>query len=311
MTCVHEHSAACQNPRWLSLPTQIPKAWNCAGICLHNETFEKIPNLCSKLITCYSGALKETVFAKKNVVFGYERFATDVVRLKEKGREQEQLHYIQKIVDILPSNFLTKDDITVIITYRAPRIDQLTSSWKHQRDIERVYNGTALTFRSFLSRRFIGEATVYAWDSLRAATVIAQEFGLKVVVLDTSGIRLMGYDISNVVACEVIGAPCNRQNMSLELGGNLSTPIKLNVREDEKKLNDLTEDEKMAIELIMQKLDCNSVHLIFEHPRIQVIYPYLLNQTRHACSADHTYYTHEEAAQDIESVVTPEAQTLK
>jgi len=32
MTCVHEHSAACQNPRWLSLPTQIPKAWNCAPI---------------------------------------------------------------------------------------------------------------------------------------------------------------------------------------------------------------------------------------------------------------------------------------
>jgi hypothetical protein len=162
-----------------------------------------------------------------------------------------------------------------------------------------------------LSSRFIGLGELYAWDSLRAATVIAQEFGFKVVVLDTSGIQLMGYDISNVVACEILGAPCNRQSKTLELGGNLSMPIKLNVREDEKKLNDLTVNEKMAIELIMQKLDCNSARLIFEHPRILVIYPYLLNQTRHACSANHTYYTHEEAAQDIKSAVTFEAQTLK
>jgi hypothetical protein len=47
----------------------------------------------------------------------------------------------------------------------------------------------------------------------------------------------MGYDISNVVACEILGAPCNRQSKSVELGGNLSMPIKLNVREDEKNLN--------------------------------------------------------------------------
>jgi len=78
-----------------------------------------------------------------------------------------------------------------------------------------------------LSRRYIGENTVYALDSFRAATVIAQEFGFKVVVLDTSGIQLMGYDISNVVACEILGAPCNRQSKTLELGGNLSMPIKL------------------------------------------------------------------------------------
>jgi hypothetical protein len=310
MTCVHENSAACQNPPWLLLPSQIPKAWNCVGTSFQKTVFQKIPYLCSKLITCYSGALKETVFAKKNVVFGYEQLANDVVRFKEKGGD-ELMHYIQKLVDILPSTFYTKDDITVIITYRAPRIDQLTSSWKHRRDINRVYHGTALTFRSFLSSRFIGLGELYAWDSLRAATVIAQEFGFKVVVLDTSGIQLMGYDISNVVACEILGAPCNRQSKTLELGGNLSMPIKLNVREDEKKLNDLTVNEKMAIELIMQKLDCNSARLIFEHPRILVIYPYLLNQTRHACSANHTYYTHEEAAQDIKSAVTFEAQTLK
>jgi hypothetical protein len=256
-------------------------------------------------MTCYSSALEETVVAKKNVVFGFERFASDVVRLKEKGEEHEQLHYIQKIVDILPSTFLTKDDITVVITYRAPRIDQLTSSWKHSRDIEKVYHGTALTFRSFLSsRQFFGALAVYSWDPLRAATVIAQDFGLKVVVLDTSGIQLMGHDISNIIACEILGAPCNPKSMSGELGGHLSTPIKLNVREDNKNLNDLTKDEKMAIELIMQKLDCNSARLIFEHPRIQVIYPYLLNQTRHSCSANHSYYTHEEALQDIRSAVT-------
>jgi hypothetical protein len=307
MTCVHEHSAACHSPDWLSLPGQIHKVWNCAGMCLHRETYEKIYNLCSKLMTCYSSALEENAVAKKNVVFGYEGFASDVVNLKERGGENELLHYIQKYVDILPSTFLTKDDITVVITYRAPRIDQLASNWKHARDTEKVYHGAALTFRSFLSSIRFFETP---WDPLLAATVIAQDFGLKVVVLDTSGIQLMGYDISNVIACEILGAPCYPQNMSLELGGNLSTPIKLNVRQDDKNLNDLTVDEKMAIKLILQKVDCNSAHLIFEHPRIQVIYPYLLNQTRHSCSANHTHYTHEEAFQDIRSAVTPKTQTL-
>jgi len=159
MTCVHENSAACQNPPWLLLPSQIPKAWNCVGTSFQKTVFQKIPYLCSKLITCYSGALKETVFAKKNVVFGYEQLANDVVRFKEKGGD-ELMHYIQKLVDILPSFFYTKDDITVIITYRAPRIDQLASSWKHRRDINRVYYGTALTFRS--------PVAFNSWDTISA-----------------------------------------------------------------------------------------------------------------------------------------------
>jgi hypothetical protein len=65
MTCVHEHSAACRNQRWLSLPDQIHKVWNCAGMCLYRETYRKIPYLCSKLMTCYSSALEENVVAKK------------------------------------------------------------------------------------------------------------------------------------------------------------------------------------------------------------------------------------------------------
>jgi hypothetical protein len=305
MTCVHEHSAACQNPVWLLLPQQIHKVWNCAGICLHNETLNKISNLCSGLLSCYSDALRETVLAKKNTVFGYEGFVHDVAQIKETGKAHEKLHYIQKIVDTLPSTFLTKDDITVVITYRVPRIDQVTSSWKHQRDIEKAYHGTPLSFRSFLSSKLF---ETYKFDSLGVAKVIAEEFGLNVVVLDTSGVQLMGYDISYVVACKVLGSPCHPNNMTLEIGGNASAAFKANVREDDKILNDLTSEEKLTIESILQKLDCNSAHLIFQHPKIQVIYPYLLNQTHHSCSMNHTYYSHEQALQDIQSAISPEAQ---
>jgi hypothetical protein len=276
-------------------------------MCIYEEAMKKISNLCSSLMTCYSGSLGKAFFANKHVVFGYERFAFDVVHLKEIGEDHDPLQYIQKILDILPSTFVTKDDITVVITYRAPRIDQVTSTWKHQRDIEKSYYGTALTFRSFLSSRFF---STYNLDSLRAAKVIAEEFGLNVVILDTSGIQSMGYDISNVVACDILGSPCNRNSMSIELFGNTSMPIKTNVRKDDKNLNDLTLEEKLNIELILQKLDCNSAHFIFQHPKIHVIYPNLLNQTRHSCSTNHTYYTHEKALQDIRSAVTPK-QTIK
>jgi len=195
------------------------------------------------------------------------------------------------------------DQITVVITYRAPRIDQLTSGWKHNRDIAKAYNNTALTFRSFLFKNVAG--IVFALDALHAAALIAQDFGLQVVILDTSGVQLMRYDINNIVACEILGAPCNRQNMSLDLGAKASAPIKVNVREDDKNLNDLTIDEKMTIGLILQKLDCNSARVIFDHPKIHILYPYLLNHTLHSCSANHTYYTHEEALRDIQSAVTP------
>lgn len=65
MTCVHECSAACQNPVWLSVPAQTHKVWNCAGMCPHNETLNKISILFLRLLLCYSDALKETVLAKR------------------------------------------------------------------------------------------------------------------------------------------------------------------------------------------------------------------------------------------------------
>jgi hypothetical protein len=72
--------------------------------------------------------------------------------------------------------------------------------------------------------------------------------------------------------------------MTLLHGSNVSAPSVRNVRKNTiEELNNLTLDETLKIANALQKLDCNSVHAIFNHPRVQFLYPYHLNHTLYYC----------------------------
>jgi len=124
-----------------------------------------------------------------------------------------------------------------------------------------------------------------------------------------SGVQAKGWDTSTVVACQILDdVPCHVKNSTLMLYGNVSTPMIANVRgKNMEELNDLSQDEILQVANALRKLDCNSIHAIFHHPKIQVLHPYALKQTLHSCIENQTLYTHEQLIKDLQSIVSPDS----
>jgi hypothetical protein len=268
------------------------KAWACLSMCL----YDSLPsNKCAHVKSCYKEGLlsQQETNHHTRFVLGTEWIGTHLVDLIMRGKETSML--IQGFIDTLPSS-ATKDEITFVITYRSPRIDHLRSLWME------VAGHKNETFRAFLLR---GDITSPVLDPLSAAEELAAQHGFNVIVIDMSGIQAKGWDISSVVACQILGnVPCHLDNMTLLHGSNVSAPSLRNVRKNTmEELNNLTQDETLKIANALQKLDCNSVHAIFNHPRVQILYPYHLNHTLYYCIQKQPLYSHEQLKIDIQSIV--------
>jgi len=206
--------------------------------------------------------------------------------------------YVQSFMDLLSPIIQHKDEVTIVVTYRAPKMDHVTSTWKQYLS---AYNAT-LSFREFLTSDLVLENMKWlnSLDSLYAAKVLAVDNDINVVLMDSSGTQKRGYDISNVAACQILGLPCHIETMTPIFGGNVSMQ---NVRPKNASMDDLTLEEKSQIESILQKLDCNSIHFLFDHPRVRILHPYLLQETRNLCE-NKAIYSHADVIKDIRWVVS-------
>jgi len=253
---------------------------------------------CTHVKSCYEESLQRQQQNNHptKLIFGYEGIANNLVMLSVKGRNTS--FYIQGFLDTLPSS-ATKDEITFVVTYRSPKIDHLRSHWK-----QRTFNMKNRT--SFRSSLLLGNINVAIVDPLYAAKELATRHGFNVIVIDMSGVKAKGLDISSVVACQILqNVPCHANNMTLLLGGNESAAHVKNVKSHlMEELNDLTINETLQIADALQKLDCNSVHDVFYHPKIQLLYPYDINHTLHSCRKNQPFYSHEQLQKDLQSIVS-------
>lgn len=290
-TCVCLYDKHCRPEKF--------KAWYSLGTCFEEVVRNRTAN-CTKLQSCYQDELNHALVEKKgvSVVFGTERIVNSILMLKVLGSDpQSAAKYFQSYMDLLPP-MIKLDEVLLVVTYRAPKIDHLVSQWKQIRDMQ----DATLPLRAYLhSDHFF----FYALDPLYVTKIIADDYGLDVILLDSSGISLKGYDISNVIACQILGVPCHLNNMTLRNEKKAVLPAIINARKDDPFLNDLTDKEKSKIESILRKLDCNSIHSMFAHPRIQLLQPHQLIETRNLCGKEvnRTFYSHKQAKQDIRFAV--------
>jgi hypothetical protein len=253
------------------------KAWSCLSLCLFDFLLSNNgTDQCTQVKSCYSECLQTQQKEKHQLklVFGTENIATLLVALLIKRKDPSI--FIQGFLDTLPSS-AAKNEVTFVITYRSPRIDHLRSWWKASANQRKQ----TLSFRSFLSGEFITSVL----DPLYAAQELATRHGFNVIIIDMSGVQAKGWDVSSLVACQILdNVPCHLNNMTLLHYSNLSTPSLKNVRGNAmEELDNLTLNETLHISNALRKLDCNSVHAVFHHPRIQVLYPYDLNHTLYSC----------------------------
>ena len=177
----------------------------------------------------------------------------------------------QGLIDLMPWNADktlngTNSDLTVVVTYRTPRVDQLISLWHQQ------VNGKGMTFKEWLEN---SKDPLHSIDTLHLVSEYLAQ-GLKVVLIDSRGCSKLQYDINNVFACAVLKVPCSTDK---KLAGWGLDPALKNVRTGKGKLN-ITEKKLDEIEKSFKMFECQYLSLL-SNENLSLLYPkYLLKNFR-------------------------------
>jgi hypothetical protein len=116
------------------------------------------------------------------------------------------IHQLPWSADYSPKVGGGDENITVVIVYRSPRVAHLQSMWHQCCMMENV------TFYNYLVGPHFQRKKFSNFDSLFLAKRFLEK-GLTVTLIDMEGVTEQGYDISNIVACDILGANCNANKM--------------------------------------------------------------------------------------------------
>lgn len=121
------------------------------------------------------------------------------------------------------------------------------------------------------------------FDSLFLAKRFVEK-GLKVTLVDMEGVAEQGYDISNVVACDILGANCNANKMfGLDDSKAEVKNIKSNL-EAAATHNNVTTDQMDQINAAILKYDCNYAQ-IPHPPNVTVLYSFGIERMLRGCES--------------------------
>lgn len=234
----------------------------------------------------YRDAMEKEWTNGSNLVIG-----TEALDFLGSNRTDATEHMFDKFLNILPlrKNHATRDgwgvlnDVTVVVKFRAPRVNHLISVF-HQCCSEKQ------TFMDFLialpgSRTTVNRMRVL--DSFTLSEVFLKH-GLNVILIDMSGIIKDGYDISTVVACDILKANCTETEEIItddddekEEEKN-TTPIVANVKHNNGNMGGVTDEQLDRIEKVLRKYDCNYQHVL-EYEKLTVLYSYEMDLIMKDC----------------------------
>ena len=163
-----------------------------------------------------------------------------------------------------------KESITVVVKYRSPRVKHLISWW-HQCCMKQM------NFYDFL----LEETTNWKYRERGSRIIdslyLVQQYldhGLKVALIDTSGVIEKGYDLSNVIACDVLNIPCTQDKV---IQGETQLPTVKNQKSDGD-LGGITENHLNQMEQVIRMRDCSFQHLL-GHQNLTILYPLDIHET--------------------------------
>ena len=181
-----------------------------------------------------------------------------------------------------PPSPTTKTRVTIVIVYRTPKVKHLISIW-HQNTVQRNSPG----FHQWITHTNNQLGPI---DALGMVDLVLQNtpHSWNVVLVDSSGVQKEGWDISNLIACEVMNVDCGEGTNGV-LGVE---PDILNVRQN-KKPADVEDDILEQMDEVMRGYDCNYQHLFdgsIYNDRLKVLYPLELSQIMEHCKNRNTSY---------------------
>lgn len=182
----------------------------------------------------------------------------------------------RKAVDLL-LNWTTKEHAVLVVNYRSPRFEHLESLWHQRRQYLRPVIGQKdkAEFEHLKGRSFTewfcdqNEITSTTWEDI---AVQSNPLGLvdsllkknlSVAVVDMSGVTRDGLDTPHVIACEVLGVPC-------ENGWVRGVVKKSYIKNKKSGSADLSARQREGVETILRMRDC-SYQSLENNPRFWII----------------------------------------
>mmetsp|Transcript_14075 Transcript_14075/g.20482 ORF Transcript_14075/g.20482 Transcript_14075/m.20482 type:complete len:425 (+) Transcript_14075:213-1487(+) len=172
----------------------------------------------------------------------------------------------------------SESDITAVITFRTPRSSHLVSLW-HQCCMD------DMSFYEYLTIHLnVVADPIRSIDSLKLTQIFSKR-GLKVDLIDLSGVSAEGYDVSNVVACDVLGAECTSVQVLADIVVE-DEPAVANVKPHKAENFNVTDWQIDRIDEAIRTYDCNFLPLL-EDENIRILYGHDLNIIFSECEQRH------------------------
>lgn len=159
-------------------------------------------------------------------------------------------------------NYLEAKDVTIVINYRKPRVDQWASIWKHE--------ASKSSYEEFLCDKKYYENRIELLETQMNPLAAAKAFleaGLgKVVLIDMEGVEKAGVDVAHVIACEVVDGKCDdgwlRNHGDEVLDSNTG----------DREFTGLSDEEYDLANALFKFRDCMFESYLSENPNFQVLH---------------------------------------
>lgn len=236
------------------------------------------------------GLFKEemsTLFkSDKNVLLGSE----EVDRISSEYFGGDEM--LNELMDLMTPNagkeLDSRYEVTVVIGYTSPRVDQLLSLW-HE-----VAKPTKKDFYKF-TKDPNSIQHLHTIDPL----VLAHKFleqGVKVILIDIAGQRASKSELYQTLACDIMMEACDTDNHPLFIDEHRknhpeiekvlrNNPTTVNSSESLRQESHLSDKQLYEIELELQRRDCSFRHSLLGHEKLTVLYDTAFSSNMDKCSS--------------------------
>jgi hypothetical protein len=244
----HPHTVALQYWRW----PLVQGTYGMHGVKVFGRLVTEPDN--TELHDIILAAIQEKFEEAENgVIVGTEEF--DQVG---PDATYDGLQAMQKIIEHLD---LKDEDITVVINYRAPRLDQWVSIWKHQEGdfMDSTYEDfLCISHNDPHEKQIRFDMLGAQMNPLNAAKVYLEQ-GWKVKLIDMGGVESADKDISHVIGCRVLFGGCTEGFLGA-LGDELPRENAI-----ERPFDELNDEESAKMEELFRNRDCGYQPLLQKH----------------------------------------------
>jgi hypothetical protein len=166
---------------------------------------------------------------------------------------------IQRVVDALG---IPDEDVTVVLTYRSPRVDHWSAVWMNH-------------FKESQYKDFICSDTQsdkrWEWlDTVMSPMKVANvyvEMGWNAVLIDYEGTTSAGKDVAHVLSCDVMnGVDCNNDGWVYDLESKTIGPLSSYA------IDDLSDSQKTDLEHLFQLRECYYMYLLDSQQNFDILY---------------------------------------